>query len=284
MPRVSPAVLVVWVACTPSVPHPGAPPAVVDAGGDRPTSTSTIVEAGGVPRVDSGPRGDTRPPPGDAVGAPEVSDVAREIHLADTGRAEGAGEVPDRAASSDRAAAGRLPVAGDLKIDELLINPAGADTSREWIEVVNRAGIALDLSRLVVADAASEVALDAGVLEPDAILVLGQSLDPSRNGGAPIGFSFGNTISLNNPGDSIRLCLGPCSDGLVIDQVTWTADLGPAYDGHAAMVGDGNGNGNGDGNGSGDGGGFCPADQPFGSAGSFGSPGLDNPPCPLAPG
>jgi hypothetical protein len=151
-------------------------------------------------------------------------------------------------------------------IDELLINPAGTDTNREWIEVVNVASFALDLHALHVADAASDVALDAGWLAPGGLLVLGQSLDPTKNGGAPISLSFGNTISLNNGGDTIALCLGPCADGLVLAQVVWTADLGAAFDGHAAIVGPVAGR-------------FCPAGEPFGTAGSFGSPGAPTPAC-----
>jgi hypothetical protein len=91
-------------------------------------------------------------------------------------------------------------------------------------------------------------------------------MDPTKNGGAPIALSFGNVISLNNGGDSISICLGPCATGVMLDQVVWTADLGAAFDGHAAIVGVAPGL-------------FCPADQPFGDAGSFGSPGQANPPC-----
>lgn len=171
-------------------------------------------------------------------------------------------------ASSDAAdgALAILPAAGDLVIDELLINPAGTDTNREWIEVANVSSVTLDLRQLHVADAASDVAVDAGVLAPGGLLILGQSLDPTKNGGAPIALSFGNVVSLNNGGDSISVCLGPCASGVVLDQVVWTADLGAAYDGHAAIVGATPGQ-------------FCPADQPYGDAGSFGSPGMVNPPC-----
>jgi Lamin Tail Domain len=167
----------------------------------------------------------------------------------------------------------RPPRPGDLKISELLINPAGTDTNREWIEVVNRANDHVDLHQLAVADAAGEVAVDAGVLAPGAILVLGQSLDGARNGGAPVGVSFGNVISLNNGGDTIRLCLGSCAGGVVITEVSWPADLGAAFDGHAAVVGAVGGDG-------GDAIVFCPADQAFGTAGSFGRPGLADPACP----
>ncbi len=159
-----------------------------------------------------------------------------------------------------------LPAPGDLVIDELLINPAGADTNREWIEIANVSTATLDLHQQHDADPASDVATDAGVPAPGGLLVLGQSLDPTKNGGAPIAFSFGNVVSLNNGGDSISICRGPCAGGVVLDQVIWTADLGAAYDGHAAIVGAAPGL-------------FCPADQPFGDGGSFGSPGQANPPC-----
>jgi hypothetical protein len=147
-----------------------------------------------------------------------------------------------------------------------LINPAGADTNREWIEIANTTSFTLDLRQLHVADAASDVAVDAGLLAPGSLLVLGQSLDLAKNGGAPIAVSFGNVISLNNGGDSISICLGPCASGVVLDQVVWTTDLGAAFDGHAAVVGTTPGQ-------------FCPADQPFGDAGGFGTPGAPNPPC-----
>jgi hypothetical protein len=158
------------------------------------------------------------------------------------------------------------PNAGDLVIDELLINPAGTDTNREWIEVLNASSFTLDLHLLHIADTAGDVGLDAGLLAPGGILVFGQSLDPTKNGGAPVSFSFGNVVSLNNGGDSISICLGDCATGLILDQVVWTVDLGAAYDGHAAVVGPSPGR-------------FCPADQPFGTAASFGSPGAPNPPC-----
>lgn len=177
----------------------------------------------------------------------------------------GASEAGAPETASDASAA-VLPAAGDLVIDELLINPAGTDTNREWIEVVNVSTATLDLHQLHVADSASDVAVDAGVLAPGGLLVMGQSLDSTKNGGAPIAISFGNVISLNNGGDSISLCLGPCASGVVLDQVVWTADLGAGYDGHAAIVGAPTGQ-------------FCPADQPYGDAGSFGSPGMVNPPC-----
>jgi len=280
----------VFIACAPSVPRPMRQPPAPDAGVDLPASTTPIT-------VDARP--DIRPPvepvadarndafadaTGDATTKADTafkadalsSDLARADTKPDTTKtdtnvvtdSDGSFYVPESGAADTTATA--LPAARDLVIDELLINPAGTDTNREWIEVANLSTLTLDLHQLHVADAASDVAVDAGLLAPGGLLVLGQSLDPTKNGGAPVAFSFGNVISLNNGGDSVSLCLGPCATGVVLDQVVWTADLGAAYDGHAAIVGSIAGSlpcl-------------FCPADQPFGDAGSFGSPGAVNPPC-----
>jgi hypothetical protein len=253
------------------MPAPG-----TDASADR---QSTILEADAstfeMSARDAASK-DTAPAPADA----SMRETADSSPATDASARPDSPRPPDAPADAhadaDADADAHAPAPGDLQITELLINPAGTDTNREWIEVVNLSAAPLDLHLLTVADSANEVAVDAGVLAPGAILVLGQSLDPLRNGGAPVGFSFGNVISLNNGGDTIRLCLGPCAGGAVIAEVGWSADLGPAFDGHAAVVGASPG---------GDDGGadaivFCPADQAFGTAGSFGRPGWPDPPCP----
>jgi hypothetical protein len=172
------------------------------------------------------------------------------------------------------------PGAGELAIVELLINPAGTDTGREWIEVVNRAAHAVDLSSLHVADAANDAAVDfaalAGVgarpeLAPGARAVLIQSIDPTKNGGIAVGASlmggaFGTRVSLNNDTDTISVCAGACADGIVIHQVTWDQGLGTGYDGHALSIDDS--------------GKHCPGVAAFGDGGSFGTPGAPNPACP----
>jgi hypothetical protein len=173
------------------------------------------------------------------------------------------------------------PVVGDLTITELLINPLGTDTGREWIEIVNRAAHAVALAKVHVADAANDAPLDFAVLAgAPPILIAGaravliQSADATKNGGvtvgrggvAPVVGAFGTHVSLNNDGDTISLCAGACADGVVLDRVAWDASLGAAYDGHALSIDDG--------------GHRCPAAAAFGDAGSFGTPGGPNPPCP----
>ncbi|HET6147126.1 MAG TPA: lamin tail domain-containing protein [Polyangia bacterium] len=292
--RVQLSAWVLVAACAPSVPHAPEPQSGPDAGVDHP---STILEAaggaaGGLPRdaairdsAAASADAPVRDGSGESSAAADAhADAKADVAYSDAAHADAHTDT-DGAVWPTDAQVARPPGPGDLEITELLINPAGTDTNREWIEVVNLAPDAVDLHLLTVADAASEIAVDAGVLAPHTILVLGQSLDATRNGGAPVGFSFGNVISLNNGGDTIRLCLGPCAGGVVIAEVSWPADLGAAFDGHAAVIGThaGQPDGQTDGDGDGDRGGtivFCPADQPFGSAGSFGRPGLPDPPCP----
>lgn len=168
------------------------------------------------------------------------------------------------------------PRPGELAMVELLINPAGTDTGREWIEIVNRATHAVSLLGLHLADAGNDAAVEfeltgAPFLAPGGRAVLIQSADPTKNGGVTLGSAlaggtFGTLVSLNNEADQISLCLGSCTTGLLIDTISWDSTLGPQYEGHALVLGQ-------DGH-------RCPATQPFGDAGSFGTPGSQNQPCP----
>jgi len=197
------------------------------------------------------------------------------------GGASGGGAGGASGGAGPPGTSGLAPAPGDLRIVELLVNPAGTDTGREWIEIANVSSHALDLASVHVADAANDAALDfaalAGAsptLPAGGRAVLIQSADASKNGGVTLaaggsgilGGAFGTRVSLNNDTDTITLCAGPCrAGGVTLDEVTWT-DLGADYDGHALSI-DGTGR-------------RCPAADPFGDAGSFGTPGASNPTCP----
>jgi hypothetical protein len=168
--------------------------------------------------------------------------------------------------ATDAARPGRAPSPGDVAIDEILIDPAGSDLGREWFELVSLAGEALDLGSIHVADSATDVAVDAGVLQPGGALVLGQSTDTAHNGGAPVDRAYGTRLQLNNDADQIEVCEGPCADGVVLARFVWTAAFGAAYQGRAVVVDPATGV-------------TCPASTPFGTEGSFGSPGAPDPPC-----
>ena len=166
---------------------------------------------------------------------------------------------------------------------ELLINPTGTDTGREWIEVVNHGTRVVSLRELHIADALNDAPVqfsggggDASTavvsqLGPGVRAILIQSGDATKNGGISLGGgslvgTFGTLVSLNNQADVISICVGACATGVVIDRVSWDETLGPGYDGHALSIDD-------DGR-------RCPAITPFGDAGSFGTPLAANQPCP----
>ncbi len=174
------------------------------------------------------------------------------------------------------------PGPGDVAMVELLINPTGTDTGREWIEIVNRCAHAVSLANLHVADAANDATVDfagtasmpappAPLLAPGARAILIQSGDATKNGGIMFaadtsGGTFGTLVSLNNDADTISICVGACATGILVDRVSWDASLGAGYDGHALVI-DETGR-------------RCPAALPFGTAGSFGTPFAPNPSCP----
>ena len=159
----------------------------------------------------------------------------------------------------------RAPRAGEIVIDELLVNPTGDDLGREWIEISSLAAEPLDLSQLHLATASTDVAVVAGTIAAGALLLLGQSSDPSKNGGAPVAVAYGTKLILVNANGQLSLCVGACATGLVIDEITWGA-LDDGYTGHALVVDPAGRT-------------FCPSGAPFGTGGSFGTPGLPNPPC-----
>ena len=243
------------VRCDPSIPRqPAPPPAARDAGADAPVVAPDAHEAG----VDTGDAG-RLPPPADAAG--EAPDAART----DTPPQEGGAAAEDGA--RDEAPAALLPGPGDVVIDEILVDPAGNDLGREWIEIANTTSWALDLTGVHVSDGTTDVAVDGGVLQAGALLVLGQSLDATKNGGAPVQVAYATRLQLNNGGDMVAICRGACATGVVLDAFAWDASLGSAYVGHAIII-------------ERPGGDICPATEPFGTGGSFGSPGQPNPPCP----
>jgi hypothetical protein len=177
--------------------------------------------------------------------------------------ADAAVDAP-RDASADVSRA-RMPRPGEVAIDELLVNPTGDDLGREWIELANRGSEPLDLSQLHLATASTDVALAAGTIAPGALLLLGQSSDPTKNGGAPVALPYGTKLILLNANGQLSICLGACVSGVAIDAVSWGA-LGDDQTGHALIVDPATG-------------GLCTASTPFGTAGSFGTPGAPNPPC-----
>ncbi len=172
--------------------------------------------------------------------------------------------IPD-AAAADRGSVARSPRAGEIAIDEVLENPTGDDLGREWVEITNLAAEPLDLSQLHLATASTDVPVPAGTIAPGALLLLGQSSDPSKNGGAPVAVAYGTKLILVNANGQVSACVGVCASGVVLDEITWGA-LDGGYTGHALVIDPATHA-------------FCAAGTAFGTGGSFGTPGTPNPPC-----
>ena len=194
--------------------------------------------------------------PGDRA-PPETPKLPARDGAATDERMDAPRDVPTDASRA------RTPRPGELAIAELLVNPTGDDLGREWIELANRASEPLDLSQLHLATASTDVAVAAGTIAPAALLLLGQSSDPSKNGGAPVAVAYGTKLILPNANGQLSICLGACASGVVIDTVSWGAqsDIGHALIVDPATEG------------------LCVASAPFGTGGSFGTPGGPNPPC-----
>lgn len=201
----------------------------------------------GVPETPKLPSPDAaRASPGDAADAP-------------------GGDAASRPDARSDAPPARTPRIGELVIDEVLVNPAGDDLGREWIELANLSAEWLDLSGLHLANASVDVAVAGGSIAPGGLRVLGQSADPSKNGGAPVDAAYGTKLILNNADGRVSICVGPCASGLALDTVSW-GTLGDAYTGHALVVDPATQA-------------ICAAVAPFGTGASFGTPGEPNPPC-----
>ena len=77
--------------------------------------------------------------------------------------------------------------------------------------------------------------------------------------------AYGTKLILLNANGQLSMCLGACASGVVLDAVSWGA-LSDADTGHALIVDPATK-------------GLCRAMAPFGTAGSFGTPGAANPSC-----
>jgi hypothetical protein len=202
---------------------------------------------------------------GGAAGRTAFPDAAagEDASSADARARDAGGDAADAAPDAGRPPP---PRAGDLFIDEVLVNPAGDDLGREWIELTSRAAGPLDLAGLHLATATTDVAVNAGVLPSGGIALLVQSADAAKNGGLPpAGIAYGTRLILPNANGTLSVCLGACSDGVLLDTLRWGA-LDDGFTGHALTIDPSSGE-------------LCPAQTPFGSAGSFGTPGAANPGC-----
>jgi hypothetical protein len=101
---------------------------------------------------------------------------------------------------------------GDIIITEFMANAAGDDDGREWIELFNTTDGDVDLTGWSIGDNEDDDRTIEGsgpvVVPAKGYLVLGQSADTQVNGGVPVGYAFGDAVTLGNESDEIILRQG----------------------------------------------------------------------------
>ena len=167
---------------------------------------------------------------------------------------------------------------GDLVITEIMNNADGNDDDKEWFEVYNTTGAAIDMDGFTISDLGSDSHVISGTVTVPALgyAVLGQNASTAANGGVTVDYAYGFDITLGNGDDELVLT---SPGGTVVDEVVYDDGLGwPDASGAAksldAAILDNVGNdavAN-----------WCDATVAYSST-DFGTPGAANPACPTAP-
>lgn len=109
------------------------------------------------------------------------------------------------------------PGVGDLVINEVFANPAGADAGKEWIELYVTAGASVDLNGLRLEHTNSESGSKRSwtlsgatclAAEPGAYVVVAASADAEQNGGVPADFVLAELDLYNAAASTLALYRG----------------------------------------------------------------------------
>lgn len=167
---------------------------------------------------------------------------------------------------------------GSIIIAEIMKDPIKTnDSVGEWFELYNASAADIDLNGWTVEDLGIDVqelfSFEGVVIPAKSYFVLARSGDPAENGGVEADYVY-SKMHLGNYGDEVILKAGD----VVIDQVIYDWDLFPKAQGRAlsldpaAMTAELNDHAAN----------WCEAEYAHGD-GDYGSPGLENPQCPLPP-
>jgi len=167
--------------------------------------------------------------------------------------------------------------AGDILITEIMKAPAAVtDSVGEWFEIYNTTNQDIDINAWMLEDAGMDshrIFVLGGVVAPgNSYLVLGNNDDTETNGGVDVGYVF-NAFNLANQDDEVILKSGDT----VVDEVAYDDGVTfPDLAGKslsldsASMSAEKNDLGEN----------WCDGQDPYG-AGDLGTPGADNPECPV---
>ncbi|MCX7047009.1 MAG: lamin tail domain-containing protein, partial [Candidatus Sumerlaeota bacterium] len=106
-------------------------------------------------------------------------------------------------------------------ITEIMADANGDDLYKEWFELYNTTGAAIDINGWTIRDNQSDlhtiVAGGALMVPSHGYLTLGASSNPTLNGGVLVNYAYGTSFTLGNTGDEIILMQG----AMVIHSVAW---------------------------------------------------------------
>ncbi|MBI4819640.1 MAG: right-handed parallel beta-helix repeat-containing protein [Deltaproteobacteria bacterium] len=163
---------------------------------------------------------------------------------------------------------------GDLIVTEIMSNPTGSETQREWVEIFNTSLHDIDLVGLVFADEGTDSVTVTSptpvIVGPGEYFVLGRSADTALNGGVPVSYVYSGFF-LANTSDEVLITAGPT----LVDRVAYDDGATfPDQEGHSMNLEpeslDFASND--------DGASWCASSTAL-SGGDFGTPGAQNDPC-----
>jgi len=127
-----------------------------------------------------------------------------------------------------------------VKITEVMYDPAGSDTKREWIEVFNSGLESIDLSTYFFFEGNvyhKLVAQSGSILESGAYAIIVDSVaEVLADYVGFAGLIFDSTFSLNNTGETISMAN---SAKEIINTFTYSSEMGANNDGNSLQINDG---------------------------------------------
>jgi len=129
------------------------------------------------------------------------------------------------------------PELGTLVISEILYNPVGEDTDKEWLEIANPGATPVSLAGWTLRDCgvAPErvIPLPDEILDAGDVFIIGRESNYADNGGVPVDLEIGDAFPLPNTVGTILLY---DADQMLVDQVQyerfqpWLAEAGRALE------------------------------------------------------
>ena len=117
-----------------------------------------------------------------------------------------------------------------LVINEVMTNPEGTlDNYSEWFELYNAGSLPVNMEGLLVADSAASGRrpyhriAEPLIIAPGGYVVLGNSMDPTLNGGAPVDYAYGSALVLANSLDAVKVARVVGTDTVTVDRAQYNS-------------------------------------------------------------